>query len=64
MRSSTADVIKRLNATVKMSLEADLAFISDDELVEVTPQILRPRKTELSLSEGRRKRGDVVRGRD
>ena len=64
MRSSRADVINRLNATVRLSLEAALAFISDDELVEVTPQNLRPRKTELSLWEGRRQRGDGVRVRD
>ena len=47
MRSSTADVAKRLNATVRLSLEDALAFISDNELVEVTPQSLRLRKMEL-----------------
>ena len=48
MRSSTADVAKRLNATVRMSLEESLEFISDDELVEVTPLNLRLRKMDLS----------------
>ena len=33
MRSSTADVAKRLNATIQMSLEESLEFIADDELV-------------------------------
>ena len=42
MRSSTADVAKRLKATINMSLEEALAFISDDELVEVTPQNSAP----------------------
>ena len=64
VRSSTADVAKRLNATVRMSLEEALAFISDDELVEVTPQNLRLRKTELSPSNRRRQRRDGVRARD
>jgi GTP-binding protein len=47
-----------------MSLEEALAFISDDELVEVTPQNLRLRKTELSPSDRRRQRRDGVRARD
>ena len=64
MRSSTADVTKRLNATVRMSLEEALAFISDDELVEVTPQNLRLRKTELSPTNRRRQRRDEARARD
>ena len=64
MRSSTADVNKRLNAMVRMSLEEALAFISDDELVEVTPQNLRLRKTELSPSNRRRQRRDEARARD
>ena len=48
MRSSTSEVTKRLNATVRMSLEEALSFISDDELLEVTPLNLRLRKAELS----------------
>ena len=56
MRSSTADVAKRLNATVRMSLEESLAFISDDELLEVTPLNLRLRKADLSASDRKRQR--------
>ena len=56
MRSSTADVAKRLNATIRMSLEEALAFIDDDELVEVTPQNLRLRKMELSARGRKRQR--------
>ena len=48
MRSSTADIARRLSPRVKMSLEEALAFISSDELVEVTPQNFRMRKKELS----------------
>ncbi len=61
MRSSTADVAKRLNATVQMSLEDSLAFIDDDELLEVTPQNLRLRKTELSARGRKRQRRDSAR---
>ena len=64
IRSSTADVAKRLKATMRMSLDESLAFISDDELVEVTPQSLRLRKMELSAVARRRKRRDGPRARD
>ena len=64
IRSSTADVAKRLKSTVRMSLEEALAFISDDELVEVTPENLRPRKMELSAVNRRRKRRNGARARD
>ena len=63
MRSSTADVAERLNATVRMSLEETLEFIADDELVEVTPQNLRIRKMELSALHRKRQRRDGVRAR-
>ena len=63
MRSSTADVAERLNATIRMSLEETLEFISDDELVEVTPQNLRIRKMELSALDRKRRRRDGVRVR-
>ncbi len=67
MRSSTADVAKRLNATVIMSLEEALEFISDDELLEVTPQNFRLRKMDLSALDRKRTRRDGregVRSRD
>ena len=64
MRSSTAEVTKRLNSTVRMSLDEALAFISDDELVEVTPQNLRLRKAELSPVVRKRQRRDGTRARD
>ncbi len=64
MRSSTADVVKRLNATVRMSLEESLAFISDDELLEVTPVNLRLRKADLSALDRKRQRRNGVHPRD
>ena len=63
VRSSTADIAKRLNATMRMSLEEALAFISDDELLEVTPLNLRLRKAELSAHDRKRYRRDEARAR-
>ena len=64
MRSSTADVAKRLNAQVHMSLEDALDFIATDELVEVTPQSFRMRKKELSTAERNRKRYRLSGGKE
>ena len=61
MRSSTADIAKRLNPRVNMSLEEALAFISSDELVEVTPQNFRMRKRKLSAVGRLRQRREVSR---
>lgn len=47
MRSATADVMVTLQAPRIMSLEECLEYISDDELVEVTPQNVRIRKADL-----------------
>ena len=58
MRSSTADIAKRLNSRVEMSLDEALAFISSDELVEVTPNNFRMRKKELSAVGRLRRRRD------
>ena len=64
MRSSTADVAKRLNATVNLSLEEALEFISDDELLEVTPLSYRLRKAQLSALDRKRHRREGARARD
>ena len=63
MRSSTAEITKRLNSTVRLSLEEALSFIVDDELVEVTPRNLRLRKMELSATRRKRQSRDKARGR-
>ncbi|SDY42391.1 translational GTPase TypA [Tindallia californiensis] len=44
IRSSGADDALKLVPPVRMSLEQSLEFITDDELVEVTPQTIRLRK--------------------
>lgn len=51
IRSSTSDIAVILTPPVKMSLEQYLDFLEDDELLEVTPQSLRPRKKFLSQIE-------------
>ena len=61
MRSSTADVAKRLNAQVKLSLEEALDFISTDELVEVTPLSVRMRKKFLTSEDRQRARRQQAR---
>ncbi len=48
MRSSTADVLVRLDTHHRMNLDEALEFVRDDECVEVTPVSVRPRKLELS----------------
>ena len=63
MRSSTADITRRLNATVRMSLDEALDFIVADELVEVTPQNFRMRKKELSTAGRSRHRAAAARER-
>lgn len=44
MRSSTAEMSTKLTPPRKMSLEQCMEFITDDELLEVTPKSLRMRK--------------------
>jgi len=44
IRSSTSDIAIKLTPPVKFSLEEFLDYIADDELLEVTPRNLRPRK--------------------
>ena len=61
MRSSTAEITKRLNSTIRLSLEEALSFIADDELVEVTPRNLRLRKMELSSTGRKRQSRDKAR---
>jgi GTP-binding protein len=59
MRSSTADIAKRLTPKVKMSLEEALDFLSPDELLEATPKSYRLRKKELSATVRLRQRRGV-----
>ncbi len=57
MRSSTSEEEVKLTPPRTLSLEQALAFIRDDELVEVTPQSLRMRKAVLDRHQRARLRG-------
>ena len=50
MRSSTADVFETLARPLELGLEQAMEFCADDECVEVTPEIVRVRKAELTAS--------------
>jgi GTP-binding protein len=50
MRAAGSDANVVLNNPIEMSLEQCMAYINDDELVEITPQAIRLRK-----APGRRK---------
>ena len=50
MRASTADEAIRLIPARTLSLEQAIEFISDDELVEVTPRNIRLRKRILAAN--------------
>ena len=63
VRSSTADIAKRLSPPAKLSLEDALDFMADDELVEVTPQSFRLRKKVLSDTARHRLRRNLAKGR-
>ncbi|HEV8369428.1 MAG TPA: translational GTPase TypA [Pyrinomonadaceae bacterium] len=51
MRAASADEAMRLVPPKELSLEQALEFISDDELVEVTPQSIRLRKRVLTANQ-------------
>jgi GTP-binding protein len=56
VRASGTDEAVRLTTPVKMSLEQCIAYIDDDELVEVTPKSVRMRKRFLDSNERKRNR--------
>ena len=54
IRSSTADEALRLDSPRVLSLDDAIEYISDDELVEVTPKTFRLRKKVLNADERKR----------
>jgi len=54
VRASGTDDAVRLTTPIQMSLEEAIAYIDDDELVEVTPQSIRLRKRYLDPHERKR----------
>jgi GTP-binding protein TypA/BipA len=47
MRAASADVLERMAPPKRLSLEAAVEFLREDECVEVTPESVRLRKVEL-----------------
>jgi GTP-binding protein len=64
IRTTSKDEAVRLTPPIKMTLEKALAYIQDDELVEVTPKSIRLRKKLLDPNdrkkEERRKEAETV----
>jgi len=54
VRASGTDEAVRLTTPVKLSLEQSIAYIEDDELVEVTPKNIRMRKRFLDSNDRKR----------
>ena len=54
VRASGTDEAVRLTPPLQMTLERSLAYITDDELVEVTPESIRLRKKYLDPNERKR----------
>ncbi|MBR1134817.1 MAG: translational GTPase TypA [Bradyrhizobium sp.] len=54
IRTTSKDEAVRLTPPIKMTLEKALAYIEDDELVEVTPKSIRLRKKHLDPNERKR----------
>jgi GTP-binding protein len=62
MRAASADVLVRLAPPKRLSLEASLEFLREDECVEVTPESIRLRKLILDKIQRAKaaKRGDAA----
>ncbi|WP_430910981.1 translational GTPase TypA [Methylobacterium sp. sgz302541] len=54
IRTTSKDEAVRLTPPIRMTLEKSLAWIQDDELMEVTPKSIRLRKTYLDPNERKR----------
>ena len=54
IRTTVKDEAVRLTPPIRMTLEKALAYIEDDELVEVTPKSIRLRKRHLDPNERKR----------
>jgi GTP-binding protein len=54
IRAAGKDEAVRLTPPIRMTLEKALAYIEDDELVEITPKSIRLRKRHLDANERKR----------
>jgi len=60
VRAAGSDGLVSLTPPVKMSLEEMMAYVNDDELLEVTPQSLRLRKKLLLAHERKKQQREAV----
>lgn len=51
VRSASKDMMIKITPPIRFSLEQALDFLADDELMEVTPTVLRLRKKHLSVND-------------
>ena len=58
IRTTSKDEAVRLTPPIRMSLEKALAYIEDDELVEVTPKSIRLRKKLLDPTDRKTQRAE------
>ena len=61
IRTTSKDEAVRLTPPIRMTLEKALAYIEDDELVEVTPKSIRLRKKLLDQNDRKREDRDSYR---
>ena len=54
IRTTSKDEAVRLTPPIRMTLEKALAYIEDDELVEITPKSIRLRKRHLDANDRKR----------
>jgi GTP-binding protein len=63
MRAAAADVLERMAPPTRLSLEAAVEFLREDECVEVTPESVRLRKVELDKLKRQKAARTAGRGR-
>ena len=51
IRAASADVLERLEPATRLTLEAALEFLREDECVEITPESVRLRKVLLDKTQ-------------
>jgi GTP-binding protein len=61
-RASGKDEAIDLTTPIKMTLEKAVAYIADDELVEITPKVIRLRKRYLDINDRKRYSRQVTSG--
>jgi GTP-binding protein len=55
MRSTVKEEFSRLAPAKLMSLEETIAYVADDEIIEITPKTVRLRKSELDSTRRKNK---------